>query len=75
MYADARFGRSSGVLLEATADVITNRAVVTCSPGTGVRWLHFRRRGTTAIQDDTLAFTLYYGNALSLLVRRMPAKQ
>jgi hypothetical protein len=57
MYADARFGRSSGVL-EATADVITNGAVVTCSPGTGdISGFIPAVAETTAIQDDALAFT------------------
>lgn len=57
MYADARFGRSSGVL-EATTDVIANGAVVTCSPGTGdVSGFIPAVAATTVIQDDALAFT------------------
>jgi hypothetical protein len=57
MYADARFGHSSGVL-EATTDVLTNGAVVTCSPGTGdISGFNLAIAGTTLIQDDALAFT------------------
>jgi hypothetical protein len=61
MYADNRFGRSTGVL-ESTTDVLTNGVVVTCSPGTrdisgfDLAIESHEISGTAALQDDALAF-------------------